>query len=103
VQDQLPSVEESEDEDVTMDEEGELFKIPESLDPRHRRLLDATPLDFENRTVRELKCRLCPNAGFINWYKYRRHCDEMEVHPHKISFCRYCGDFFARNKTLRRH
>ncbi|KAH9959462.1 hypothetical protein BC827DRAFT_1213847, partial [Russula dissimulans] len=27
----------------------------------------------------------------------------MEAHPEKISFCKYCGDFFARIDSLSRH
>jgi hypothetical protein len=102
VQDQLPWVEGSE-EDTTMDEKGELFQIPKGLDLRHRRFLEAMPDDFANGTIQEVKCRLWPDAGFSDWYKFRRHCDKMEVHPQNISFCQYCGDFFTRKETLRWH
>jgi len=84
-------------------ESGTRFYIPRGLDTRQRALLDATPDDWARGTVRVLKCRLCPGAGFSNWDIFRRHCSTMEAHPNKISFCRHCGDFFARSDSLIRH
>jgi len=111
-QEQLPRVEGSA-EGVTVDnvrdsvpEEAEIsnrFYIPRGLDARHRALLDATSDDWARGTVRILKCRLCPGAGFSNWDIFKRHCSTMEAHPDKISFCRHCGDFFARSDSLIRH
>ena len=84
-------------------ESGALFYIPKTLDTRHKALLDATSDDWARGTVRVLKCRLCPGAGFSNWEIFRRHCNTMEAHPDKISFCEHCGDFFARSDSLIRH
>jgi len=119
VQDQLPWVEGSEDatghytsdvvqqqqalSNCAMDGEDGHFRIPKRLNQRHRSLLDATLDDVARGTIQELKCRLCPEAGFSNWDNFKRHCDEMEAHPLKILFCGYCGDFFARKDTLVRH
>jgi hypothetical protein len=84
-------------------EERGHFKIPKRLSQRHRGLLGATSEDLARGTVRELKCQLCPSAGFSNWEDFRRHCNFMEAHPLKILFCRHCGDFFARSDSLERH
>jgi hypothetical protein len=86
-----------------VEENNIVFYIPRSLDPRHRGLLDATSDDWARGTVRVLKCRFCPDAGLSNWEIFRRHCDAMEAHPNEISFCKYCGDFFARIDSLSRH
>ena len=120
VQDQLPWAEGSEEEatrhytsgvvqqqqalsDRATDGEDRHFRIPKRVSQRHRSLLDATPDDLARGTVQELKCRLCPGTGISNWDNFKRHCDFMEAHPLKISFCGYCGDFFARSDTLGRH
>jgi hypothetical protein len=79
------------------------FRIPKRLSQRHRSLLVATSEDLACRTVQELKCRLCPGTGISNWGDFKRHCDTTEAHPLKISFCKYCGDFFARSDALKRH
>ena len=79
------------------------FRIPRRLSQRQMGLLEATPDDLAREAVRELKCRLCPGAGFGNWEDYRRHCDLMEAHPLKLTFCDFCGDFFARTDSLARH
>jgi hypothetical protein len=55
------------------------------------------------RSVRELKCRLCPGAGFSKWEGFKRHCEHGEAHPQEIWFCQHCGDFFARKDSLKRH
>jgi hypothetical protein len=61
--------------------EDEQFEIPGGLSQRQMGLLEATPDDLARRKVRELKCRLCPGAGFGNWEDYKRHCKFMEAHP----------------------
>jgi len=85
------------------DARGDLFMIPKRLSERHRGFLDATPDEWERRTVREPKCKLCPGVAFSKWEDFKRHCDFTEVHPLRISFCGYCGDFFARVDSLARH
>jgi hypothetical protein len=82
---------------------GDLFRIPKRLSERYRGLLKATPEDWARGAVRERKCRLCPDAGFSKWEDFKRHCDLMEAHPRRISFCPDCGDFFARGDSLARH
>jgi len=67
---------------------------------RHKALLAATQADW---TRREIKCRLCPDTRLKTWEDFKRHCDTMEAHPLKISFCGKCGDFFARGDSLERH
>jgi len=84
-------------------ESSTLFYIPRGLDTRHRALLDATSDDWARGTVRVLRCRLCLDARFSNWDIFRRHCNAVEAHPDKISFCKHCGDFFARRDSLIRH
>ena len=79
------------------------FKITRRLGQRHRDLLRATSEDWAHGTVDVLKCRLCPNAAFANWEDYKRHCNFSEAHPLGIHFCKYCGDFFARTDSLKRH
>jgi hypothetical protein len=79
------------------------FRIPMRLGGRHRSLLDATSDDLARGSVRELKCRLCPGAGFSHWEGFKRHCEHGEAHPQEIWFCQHCGDFFARKDSLKRH
>jgi hypothetical protein len=43
---------------------GDIFYIPRRFEKRHRALLDAKPADWTRGTIRMLKCRLCPDAGF---------------------------------------
>ncbi|KAI0296511.1 hypothetical protein B0F90DRAFT_1034126 [Multifurca ochricompacta] len=96
--------EQVEDEDGNQDRTVEdPFLIPKRLKDRHRALLVTTEADKDSRTIRELKCRLCPRAGFATWEEFKRHCDTMEAHPLHIQFCDHCGDFFARSDSLRRH
>jgi hypothetical protein len=83
--------------------EGGRLQIPKRLSARQMGLLEATPDDWARGTVRALKCRLCPRAAFNGWEGYRRHCDVNEAHPVKLSFCNFCGDFFARTDALARH
>jgi len=82
---------------------GDIFNIPRQFEKRHRAFLGANPADWARGTIRVLKCRLCPDAGFKNWADFRRHCDQMEAHPRQIEFCESCGDFFARPDSLIRH
>ena len=82
---------------------GAPFPIPKRLSERHSGLLNATAEDWARGFVRVLKCKLCPEAGFCNWEGFKRHCDQTEAHPSKLSFCEFCGDFFARIDSLKRH
>ena len=66
-------------------------------------LLAATQADRERGSVREIKCRRCPDKMFKSWDDYTRHCDTSEKHPLTIDFCDFCGDFFARTDSLKRH
>jgi hypothetical protein len=90
-------------DDDKEDADADLFRFPKRLSKRHRRFLKSTPDDRERRTVRELKCRLCPAAAFSNWGDFKRHCDYSEAHPLTMSFCDYCGDFFGRDDSRGRH
>jgi hypothetical protein len=83
--------------------ENDGFKITRRLGQRHRDLLRATSDDWARGTVDVLKCQLCPDAAFANWEDYKRHCNFSEAHPLDIDFCKYCGDFFARTDSLKRH
>jgi hypothetical protein len=80
-----------------------LFSIPKRLSERHSGLLNATTADWARAFVHVLKCKLCPDAGFCNWEGFKRHCDQSEAHPCRLSFCDFCGDFFARSDSLKRH
>jgi hypothetical protein len=81
----------------------EEFKILKKFKPKHKALLEATEADRERGTVQEIKCRLCPDTKLKTWEDFKRHCDAVEAHPLKISFCEHCGDFFARGDSLERH
>ena len=85
------------------DAEGVLFPIPKRLSERHSGLLNAAAADWVRAFVHVLKCKLCPDAGFCNWEGFKRHCDQSEAHPSKLLFCEFCGDFFARSDSLKRH
>jgi hypothetical protein len=78
-------------------------KIPKRLSVTHWNFLEVTSDDLASGTVRELKCRVCPEAGFSNWGGFKRHCEYGEAHPLEIWFCPHCGDFFARKDSLGRH
>ena len=92
----------SKDEEIEV-ADRDLFWIPKRLGERHRSLLAATSGDWTRGAVRELKCRRCPGAAFSHWEDYKQHSDLMEAHPLKISFCGFCGDFFAWADSLARH
>ena len=79
------------------------FKFPRKLSSGQRLLLVATEADLARGVVQEIKCRLCPDAKFNNFDRFKRHCDALEKHPLGINFCEYCGDFFARRDSLNRH
>jgi hypothetical protein len=85
------------------DAEGEGFKIPRGLTQRHQRLLKATQDERTRGVVRELKCVICPKAGFSNWEAFTRHCDRTEGHLQSFVFCRFCGDYFGRPDSRDRH
>ncbi|KAH9978445.1 hypothetical protein BJV77DRAFT_1050567, partial [Russula vinacea] len=57
----------------------------------------------ERGSVRQIKCRRCPDATFKTWNDFKRHCNTKELHPLKVYFCDDCGDFFARPDSLKRH
>ena len=80
-----------------------LFKIPQDFMTQHRALLAATQVDWARGEVKEIKCRVCPEARLTTWDRYKRHCETAEAHPSKIHFCNNCGDFFARSDSLKRH
>jgi hypothetical protein len=98
----------STDTTVRQDQQDEveqecLFKIPKGFTEEYQALLVATRADLARGTIREIKCRLCPNTKFNEWGQFKRHCDCTESHPLKISFCEYCGDYFARSDSCQRH
>ncbi len=80
----------------------EYFEIPRNFKPGFKALL-ATQTDSACETVREIKCRLCPDAKFKKWSDFMRHCKCSEIHPLTIYFCNYCGDHFGRSDACRRH
>ena len=108
---QPPWVEESVEEEVlhhigsTIQQQAEEkpIQIPREFGKGYKTLLSATETEWEHKAVSKIRCRLCPNAEFRAWGNFKRHCDMAEAHPLKISFCEYCGDFFARSDSLERH
>lgn len=91
------------DSTVQQQAENNLIRFPQNFDEGYRALLAATETDRENQAVPEIRCRLCHNTGFSTWADFKRHCETTEAHPLKITFCDYCGDFFARGDSLNRH
>ena len=83
--------------------EQKYLEFPKKLKMGCKALLAATQADRERGSVREIKCRRCPNTTFKTWDDYKRHCDTKEKHPLTIYFCDDCGDFFARTDSLDRH
>jgi hypothetical protein len=83
--------------------EDPLHQFPKDLDKGQRALLVATRADWERGTICQIKCRLCPGFVSQNWANFKRHCESVESHPRKISFCEKCGDHFARRDALARH
>ena len=85
-------------------QEGEeYFKIPMEFTTGYRALLVATQADWARRSVREIKCQLCPNVKFTKWLTFKQHCETMEAHPLTIYFCEHCGDYFACTDSCKRH
>lgn len=79
------------------------FEIPKNIKTRHKALLAATEADWARGTIREIKCRICPDTELTTWDDFKRHCDTVEAHPLKIFFCDDCGNFFTRKDSLKRH
>ena len=85
-------------------EDGEdLHEIPRTLTERHRSMLLTTQAERELGGVRIIKCKLCPDAQFGTWATFRRHCKECEMHPLELHYCDWCGDYFARADSRKRH
>jgi hypothetical protein len=84
-------------------QEDKLFKIPQDLETGHKALLTATQADWARGEVKDIKCRICPEARLNTWDRFKRHCEIAEGHPVRIYFCDDCGDFFARSDSLKRH
>lgn len=103
------SVEEEAEHDNTVQQqrqektEDRQFKFPKVFEKEQKALLVATETDWACGAIREIKCRLCPDTKLKTWEDFKRHCNTMEAHPLKISFCKHCGDFFARKDSLKRH
>ena len=98
-------VEEQQQQQRQQEEEAEpkYHKFPIKLKMGCKALLAAMQADRERGSVREIKCRRCPDTTFKTWNDYKRHCDTKEKHPLTIYFCDNCGDFFARTDSLDRH
>ena len=108
--DQSDSMVEQEEEEEYNADEGKLeamkhniFCIPKRFDEKCKRFLKATSEDFTRGTLDALKCKLCPTASFSTWDDFVRHCKTTKSHPLKLFFCDDCGDFFARQDSLKRH
>ena len=43
------------------------------------------------------------NDSFGIWEDFMQHCDVVETHLMRASFCDHRGDFFARSGSLERH
>jgi hypothetical protein len=84
-------------------QEDKLFKIPQDFETGHKALLVATRADWARGAVKEIKCRVCPDARLNTWVRFKRHCETAKGHPLRIYFCDDCGDFFARSDSLKRH
>ena len=102
---QGPVEEQGQQQGQQQQEEAELkyHKFPKKLKMGCKALLAAMQADRERGSVREIKCRRCPDTTFKTWDDYKRHCDTKEKHPLTIYFCDNCGDFFARTDSLDRH
>ena len=79
------------------------FVIPRIFKPEFRLFLQATEADFARGTVQAIKCRVCPETNLTNFEQFKRHCRTTETHPLELHFCGYCGDYFARQDSLKRH
>ena len=85
------------------EETTELFAIPRIFKPEYGLLLQASEADLARGAVQTIKCRLCPQTRLKNFEEFKRHCRTTEAHPLEIHFCDPCGDFFARQDSLKRH
>jgi len=85
--------------------EDGLFKIPNGINKWRRALLMATEDDWARGTVRQLKCRVCPDSMFKTWTAFNKHADTAEAHPSpsEIRYCGHCGDPFGRGDAFARH
>ena len=63
----------------------------------------ATQVDRTRGSVREIRCRLCPDTKFNKWGGFKHHCESAEAHPLTIYLCEYCGDYFSRSYTFQWH
>ncbi len=84
-------------------EASKLFEIPRRFKHGYKMLLQASESDFARGAIEVIKCRVCPDAKFLNFQQFKRHCDFTEAHPLVIHFCNLCGNFFARPDALGRH
>ena len=98
VQDEPEQQQEEQQEEVV-----KYFEFPKKFTMGRKVLLAATQADRERGSVREIKCRRCPDTMFETSDDYKRHCDTSEKHPLTIDFCDFCGDFFSRTDSLKRH
>ena len=95
-QQQIVSQENAEDVD-------DLREISRTLTERHRSMLLTTQAERERGGVRSIKCKLCPDVPFSSWATFRRHCKECEMHPVEPLYCDWCGDYYARGDSKKRH
>ena len=65
--------------------------------------LQASEADFARGAVQAIKCRLCPETRLKDFEELKRHCRTAEAHPLDLNFCHSCGDYFAREDSLKRH
>ena len=84
-------------------EDGDLHAIPGNLTTRQRLMLQTTQADEDRGAVRQIRCKLCPQARLGTWETFKRHCKSCERHPSDLRFCPKCGDYFARPDSGIRH
>jgi hypothetical protein len=87
------------DEKVMRQQQQKEEKALKKLEPMHKALLNAT----KSASGVDIKCLLCPQTHLKSLQDFKRHCNTAEAHPFEIAFCDFCGDFFARSDSLRRH
>jgi len=85
------------------EEATDLFVIPRKFKRAYKLFLQASEADLARGAVQAIKCRLCPDTKLKDFEEFKRHCRSTEKHPLKIRFCDCCGDFFARQDSLKRH
>jgi len=59
-------------------QEDKLFKIPQDFEIGHHALLATTQADRARGAVKEIKCRVCPDAQLNTWNGFKRHCETAE-------------------------